>query len=167
VPAPSSSPSVVFDAVTKAGLPPGPLDTAESIGLLQALSSVPDPSNARGRRHSLPSVLLLAVGAVLAGARSYAAIAQWAGCAEQALAVCGSTPHATTFGRVLAGVDPAAPQRALTGWVLTRRDTGRRPRGDHARPRGEDRTVPAVDGKTLRVRHEVACGEWITAEEVP
>jgi hypothetical protein len=24
-----------------------------------------------------------------------------------------------------------------------------------------------VDGKTLRVRHEVACGEWITAEEVP
>jgi hypothetical protein len=31
----------------------------------------------------------------------------------------------------------------------------------------ETRSVLAVDGKTLRVRHEVACGEWITAEEVP
>jgi hypothetical protein len=27
--------------------------------------------------------------------------------------------------------------------------------------------VLAVDGKTVRVRHEVACSEWITAEEVP
>jgi hypothetical protein len=32
---------------------------------------------------------------------------------------------------------------------------------------GADRRVIAIDGKTLRVRHEVACGEWITAEEVP
>jgi hypothetical protein len=32
-------------------------------------------------------------------------------CAEQAVAVCGPTPHATTFGRVLAAVDPAALQR--------------------------------------------------------
>jgi hypothetical protein len=28
------------------------------------------------------------------------------------------------------------------------------------------RRVLAVDGKTLCVRHEVACDEWITAEEV-
>ncbi len=150
MPAPSSSPSVVFDAVTEAGLPPGPLDTAESIGLLQALSSVPDPRNARGRRHSLRSVLLLAVGAVLAGARSYAAIAQWAGCAEQAVAVCGPTPHATTFGRVLAAVDPAALQQALTDWVLARRQARREKRAGAARPRGEERVVLAVDGKTLR-----------------
>jgi len=103
---------------------------------------------------------------VLAGARSYAAIAQWAAHAEQAVVVCGPTPHATTFGRVLAAVDPAALQRALTGWVMARRE-GRRRHADGVRPRGEARTVLAVDGKTLRVRHEVACGEWITAEEVP
>jgi hypothetical protein len=103
----------------------------------------------------------------MAGARSYAAIAQWAGCAEQTVAVCGPTPHATTFGRVLAAVDPDALQHALTGWVLARRKLRRRPRVGRPRPRGEDRTVLAVDGKTLRVRHEVACGEWITAEEVP
>ncbi|WP_411969474.1 transposase family protein [Geodermatophilus sp. YIM 151500] len=88
MPAPSSSPSVLLDAVIEAGRPPAPLDAAESISLLQALSAVPDPRKARGRRHSLRSVLLLAVGAVLAGARSYAAIAPWAAQAEQTLAVC-------------------------------------------------------------------------------
>jgi predicted transposase YbfD/YdcC len=126
------------------------LDAAESITLLRALSAVPDPRRARGRRHSLQSVLVLAVGAVLAGARSYAAIAQWAAHAEQAVAVVGPTPHATTFGRVLAAVDPAALQRALTGWVLGRRAGHRRARAQGRRPVTEARTVLAVDGKTLR-----------------
>jgi predicted transposase YbfD/YdcC len=147
VPAPSSSPSILLEAVTEAGLPPGPLDAAESITLLRALAAVPDPRKARGRRHSLQSVLPLAVGAVLAGARSYAAIAQWAHCAEQAVAVCGPTPHATTFGRVLAVLDPVALQRALTNWVLGRREGRRR---QHARAGGQARTALAVDGKTLR-----------------
>jgi predicted transposase YbfD/YdcC len=154
VPASSSSPTVLLDAVTAAGLPPGPLAVAESITMLQALAAVPDPRNPRGRRHSLQSVLLLAVGAVLAGARSYAAIAQWARCAQQEVAVCGPTPHATTFGRVLAAVDPAALQRALTGWVLTRRAARRRRHAHDAQPRGEGRTVLAVDGKTLRGARE-------------
>jgi predicted transposase YbfD/YdcC len=149
VPAPSSSPSALFDVVTESGLPSERLDAAESISLLRALSGVPDPRRARGRRHGLQSMLLLAVGAVLAGARSYAAIAQWARCAEQAVAVCGPTPHATTFGRVLAAVDPGALQRALTGWVLARREVQRQ-HTDDARPRHENRTVLAVDGKTLR-----------------
>jgi predicted transposase YbfD/YdcC len=150
VPAPSSSPSVLLDAVSGAGLAPGRLDATESISLLQALSAVPDPRDARGRRHGLQSILLLAVGAVLAGARSYAAIAQWARCAEQAVTVCRPTPHATTFGRVLSGVDPVALQRALTGWVLARREGRRRRHAGGVRPGGEDRTVLAVDGKTLR-----------------
>jgi DDE_Tnp_1-associated len=81
------------------GLPPGPLDVAESTSLLQALAGVPDPRKARGRRHGLRSMLLLTVGAVLAGARSCAAIAQWAVHAEQAVAVVGPTPHATTFSK--------------------------------------------------------------------
>jgi predicted transposase YbfD/YdcC len=147
---PSSSPSVLLDVVTEAGLPPGRLDTVESVSLLQALSSVPDPRQARGRRHGLQSVLLLAVGAVLAGARSYAAIAHWARCAEQAVAMCGPPPYATTFGRVLAAIDPDALQRALTGWILARRRGRRGQRAPDARRRGEQRTVLAVDGKTLR-----------------
>ncbi len=82
MPASSSFPSALLDAVAEAGLPPESLGAAESIGLLQALSAVPDLRRARGRRHGLQSILLLAVGAVLAGARSYAAIAQWARYAE-------------------------------------------------------------------------------------
>src|SRR3954464_13063068 len=150
VPAPSSPPTILLDAVTDAGTPPQRLDAAESIRLLQALSAVPDPREARGRRHGLLSLLLLAVGAVLAGARSYAAIAQWARCAEQVVAVCGPTPHASTFGRVLAAIDPTALQQALTGWALDRRAARRRQHPDAARPRTADRTVLAVDGKSLR-----------------
>ncbi|MFI8281386.1 transposase family protein [Streptomyces sp. NPDC085929] len=39
---------------------------------------MPDPRARRGRRHTLASVLLTAACAVLAGARSYIAIGQWA-----------------------------------------------------------------------------------------
>jgi hypothetical protein len=95
-------------------------------------------------------VLLLAVGAVLAGARSYAAIAQWARCAEQAVVVCGPMPHASTFGRVLAAVDAGALQAVLTGWVLGRRTARSGLSAHSARPRGESRAALAVDGKTLR-----------------
>src|SRR3954471_2051893 len=105
---------------------------------------------ARGRRHGLQSILRLAVGAVLAGARCYAAIAQCSRCAEQVVAACGPTPHATTIGPVLAAVDPVALQYALTAWSLPRRAGHRRPHADGRQPRSEDRTVLAGNGTTLR-----------------
>ena len=150
MPASSSSLTVVVDALAEAGLPPGSLDAVESITLLQALSAVPDPRSARGRRHSLQSVLLLALGAVLAGARSWAAIAQWAARADATVSVCRPTPHAATFGRVLGAVDAGALQRVLTGWLLTRQRArpAREARG--LRPGEQDRMVVAFDGKTLR-----------------
>jgi hypothetical protein len=46
--------------------------------LLVALSAVADPRHARGVRHRLVTVLAAAVCAVLAGARSYVGIAEWA-----------------------------------------------------------------------------------------
>jgi hypothetical protein len=140
-------------------LSPERLGSTESVGLLQALASVPDPRDARGRRHSLQSVLLLAVGAVLAGARSYAAIAQWAHCAEQAVVVCGPMPHASTFGRVLAAFDAGALQAVLTGWVLGRRTARSGQRAHSAQPRGESRAALAVDGKTLRGARTDAGGQ--------
>jgi DDE_Tnp_1-associated len=42
------------------------------------MAGVPDPRSRRGIRHRFVSVLALAVCAVLAGARSYVAIAEWA-----------------------------------------------------------------------------------------
>jgi DDE family transposase len=41
------------------------------------LARVLDPRHPRGVRHSLTSLLLAAVAAVLAGARSFAAIGEW------------------------------------------------------------------------------------------
>lgn len=45
--------------------------------LAERLRGLPDPRHRRGRRHPFVSVLLVAASAVLAGARSYAAIGQW------------------------------------------------------------------------------------------
>jgi predicted transposase YbfD/YdcC len=131
-------------------LPPKALDAVESITLLQALSAVPNPRKARGRRHSLQSVLFLALGAVLAGARSRAAIAQWAARVEGPVTVCGGTPHATTFGRVLAAVEATALQRVLTGWLLTRQEVRTAQIAGGVQARGQARRVVAFDGKSLR-----------------
>jgi hypothetical protein len=45
--------------------------------LLEVLAQVPDPRSRHGRRHPLPAILSLAVVAMLAGAKSYQAIAQF------------------------------------------------------------------------------------------
>src|SRR5437763_13495790 len=97
-----------------------PLSAGESIRLVQALTVIPDPRRRRGRRHGLQSVLLLALQAVMAGASSWIAIAQWAKTAPQALGICGVSPSAATFRRVLAAVDIAAVEAALTTWVTGR-----------------------------------------------
>src|SRR3982751_1998423 len=84
----------------------------------------------------------------MAGASSWVAIAQWAKTAPQALGICGVSPSAATFRRVLAAVDIATVEAALTTWV-----TGRQAHAaaqPPVRPAAEDRTVLAVDGKTLR-----------------
>src|SRR3954449_4545283 len=126
-----------------------PLSATESIRLVQALRTVPDPRQRRGRRHGLQSVLLLALQAVMAGACFWVAIAQWAAIAPQAPGVAGASPSAATFRRVLAAVDITAVEAALTTWV-----TGRQTRARVRQPAGataaQCRTVLAVDGKTLR-----------------
>src|SRR3954469_5429937 len=146
MPAPASSLSTLLP-VTEAV--PEPLSAAETIRLVQALTAVPDPRRRRGRRHGLQSVLLLALQAVMAGASSWVAIAQWAATAPPALGVCGPPPSAATFRRVLAAVDITLVEAALTTWV-----TGRLTRARQQPPAGttaaETRIVLAVDGKTLR-----------------
>ena len=47
------------------------------MGLREALELVPDHRSSQERRHSLGAILNLAVGAMLCGARSLYAIAQW------------------------------------------------------------------------------------------
>jgi hypothetical protein len=72
---------------TPAGLTPlrhtDPLRPAETPRLLAHLATVTDPRTRSGRQHPLVAILVLAAAAVLAGARSMAAIAEWAADAPQ------------------------------------------------------------------------------------
>ena len=56
----------------------GPLAVSECPGLLERLAMLPDPRDRRGRRHPLARMLAVSAAAVQAGARSVAAIAEWA-----------------------------------------------------------------------------------------
>jgi predicted transposase YbfD/YdcC len=119
--------------------------TATRPDLLQLLGGIEDFRDARGRRHSLASVLALGVAAVVAGARSFAAIAEWAAAQEEAelvrlgVAQGRAAPETSTFRRVFTGTDADCLDAVLGAhlWTRTYRDvTGRR--------------VIAVDGKSVR-----------------
>jgi predicted transposase YbfD/YdcC len=153
VPALSSFPFTLATALQAARAPSAPLSPADSVGLVEALRSVPDPRRARGRRHGLQAVLLLGLQAVMAGASSWVAIAQWSATAPQARAVSGAPPSASTFRRVLAAVDVTALEATLTRWVTGRRAVAAQ-RVAPASTRAEGRLVLAVDGKTLRGARE-------------
>jgi predicted transposase YbfD/YdcC len=121
---------------------PGDSGLAGVGGLLEVLAGVPDPRARRGVRHRVVSVLAISVAAVLAGARAYTVIAEWA--VEQpaqvlaAFGVTGPTPSEATIRRVLASVDAGLLAAAVGAFVWTRTTVtaGRR--------------VIAVDGKSLR-----------------
>lgn len=109
--------------------------------LLTLLRSVPDPRARRGVRHPLACLLAIGLSAVLTGARSFAAIGEWAGANTDALRVLGAggrAPDESTFRRVFARVDADALARVIGAWVWTRTAI-----------RGGRRVI-ALDGKTVR-----------------
>jgi predicted transposase YbfD/YdcC len=111
--------------------------------LLPVLAAVPDPRARRGVRHRLAAILGLALCAVLAGARSFTAIAEWAADTDQAtrdaLGVTGVVPCESTFRRTLQALDADALDEAAGGWAQQR-----------TAPAPGRRRAVAVDGKTLR-----------------
>src|SRR6266487_980617 len=116
---------------------------ADPPGLLAMLAKVADPRCRRGVRHRLAVIMGLAVCAVLAGARSFTAIAEWAADADQdtlrALGVTGAVPSESTFRRTLQRLDADAFDDLAGEWAARRTAPGQ-----------ETRRVIAVDGKTLR-----------------
>jgi DDE_Tnp_1-associated/Transposase DDE domain len=130
-------------------------------GLLERLGRLPDPRSRHGRRHQLGGLLVIAAVAVLAGARSYIAIAEFAAEVPQAtLARLGSfrrpssdwyiAPSEPTLRRVLQQVDADELDRVVGGWLAEQEQWSRwasnAARGDAA----EGGAGVAVDGKTLR-----------------
>ena len=116
---------------------------AEQPGLLAVLAGVADPRHRRGVRHRLAAILGLAVCAVLAGARSFTAVAEWAADAdEQTLRVLGAggvMPSEPAFRRTLQSLDADAFDELAGRWAAQRTAPG---------PGG--RRVIAAGGKTLR-----------------
>ena len=121
------------------------------LSLVEALSVVPDPRKPRGVRHGVLEVLLIGACAVLAGARSFAAVAEYAHDAGRAvldvLGVGVVAPHESTIRRVLQQVDASALEAALQTWVLSQL-AARAP--EPGTPTREQRRVFALDGKTVR-----------------
>jgi hypothetical protein len=116
---------------------------ADPPGLLAMLAKVADPRCRRGVRYRLAVILGLAVCAVLAGARSFTAIAEWAADADQdtlrGLGVTGAVPSESTFRRTLQRLDADAFDDLAGQWAAQR-----------TAPGPGRRRVIAVDGKTLR-----------------
>ncbi|WP_051836181.1 ISAs1 family transposase [Streptomyces sp. NRRL WC-3742] len=118
---------------------------------------MPDPRRAKGRRHPLAFVLALAACAVLAGAKSLTAIAEWAADAPAAvLTVLGgpsrepagpTAPTEATVRRILQRVDGDALDAAIGAWLAARSPD--RPPPDQDLGRHACRSL-AVDGKTVR-----------------
>lgn len=120
------------------------------VTLAEALSAVPEFRRQHLREHELVSVLQIAVAAMLCGAKSQYAVAQWAkerledapellealGCKP------GKSPSHPTIHRVFAGLDVEAFERALSEWLSGLAQVGLKP---------DD--LLAVDGKTLRGIH--------------
>ena len=91
MPALSSSPiSTVLEHLSELPADDRATLSGQFPGLAEYLERVPDPRNPRGVRHSLTSLLLAAVAAVLAGARSFTAVGEWvADAPPQVLAALG------------------------------------------------------------------------------
>jgi hypothetical protein len=128
------------------------IDPAQVPTLLQTLALVPDPRDRRGVIHPLASLLAVAVAAVLANARSVAAIGEWIadvpaailaalGVVRDPLTGIHRVPDATTIGRVLAVLDGDAFDTAVSRWLV-----GLHTPSAQAPPR---RRAYAADGKTL------------------
>jgi predicted transposase YbfD/YdcC len=112
-------------------------------GLLAALAAVPDPRKPRGVRHQINTILALAVCAVMAGCRSFAAIGEWAMTAsEQVLSALqaggGCVPCESTIRRVLQRLDGDELDTAIGAWAASSTEPTSTPR------------LVAVDGKRVR-----------------
>lgn len=119
--------------------------------LREVLAEVVDPRARRGVRHGLVVVLTAAVCAVVAGARSLVAIAEWVADLPDEVAVALGTdrrcPSESTIRRLLGRVDADRLDVVLGGFVQ-RRCAAVIPAGR--------RRVLAVDGKTLRGSRHIA-----------
>jgi hypothetical protein len=110
-------------------------------GLIDVLQGLADPRHRRGIRHSMVSIMAIAVCATLAGAQSLMAIAHWAQdqrprTLRRLRCRTGRAPSEPTLRRVLGQIDVTALDREVGAWLA-----------QHTTLAGQG---VALDGKTLR-----------------
>ena len=119
--------------------------------IVESFSTLEDPRSEINRRHPLPSVLVIAVLAVLAGAAGPTAIARWAKYKEELLTEILDLPRGVpgkdVFRRVLMLVKPDAFEACFNAWIRSLRD-------EAAAETGVDRPIVAIDGKSARRSHD-------------
>ena len=154
----SSSISAALEELSRLPASDRALLSGQCPGLAEYLAWVPDPRNRRGVRHSLTSLLMAAVAAVLAGATSFTAVGEWvADAPPQVLAALGVRrdpltrrfvpPDEATIRRVLEAVDADRLDAAVGSWLDARLHAAGQAAG-HGRRR---RRAVAVDGKTNEI----------------
>jgi len=115
--------------------------------LIEVFAAIPDFRKPRGKRHPLPAIFALACCAMLCGARSYSAIAEWGRKygtrIAQALGFTHGTPCAATLHTIFRHVNRDEFEAHLGTWADS--VVGSLP----AAPETPGSAV-ALDGKTLR-----------------
>jgi predicted transposase YbfD/YdcC len=115
--------------------------------LIEVFAMIPDVRKPRGKRHPLAAIFALACCAMLCGARSYSAIAEWGRNygtrIAQALGFTHSPPCAATLHTVFRHVDRDAFEAHLGAWAD-------QVVGSLAPGLEMPATAIALDGKTLR-----------------
>ena len=119
--------------------------------IVASFSTLEDPRSHINRRHPLPSILVIAVLAVLAAAAGPTAIARWAKFEEDLLAgildLPNGIPGKDVFRRVLMMLKPEAFEAAFNAWIARLRDGA-------VAETCVDRPIIAIDGKTARRSHD-------------
>lgn len=121
--------------------------------IVASFATLEDPRSTINRRHPLPSILVIAVLAVLAGAAGPTAIARWAKYKEEFLTgllnlPCG-VPGKDVFRRVLMVLKPEAFEACFNAWIRALRD-------EATAETGVERPIIAIDGKSARRSHDAA-----------
>jgi hypothetical protein len=102
---------------------------AQAVSLWAAMSAVPDPREASGKRHPLQAILTLSAVAMLSGARSLYAVAQFGRDRGKAFAaVLGftrqRTPCCSSLHYLFGALDRQAFEAAVRQWAAGRRRAG-------------------------------------------
>jgi predicted transposase YbfD/YdcC len=115
--------------------------------LVEVFAAIPDFRQSRGKRHALSAILALACCAMLCGARSYSAIAEWGrnygARIARALGFTHDTPCAATLHTIFRRIDRDAFEAYLGVWADS-------VVGSQAPAAEASGVAVALDGKTLR-----------------